>query len=73
MRLAALLACVLAAGCAHVKKDQSVCPEYRDIRCVGEARCSYDNSRGCKVCQCQEMDEGPPIGSPDDTSKPPED
>jgi hypothetical protein len=79
VRLALLLAIFLGAsnllaGCAHVKNDQAVCPEYRDIRCVGEARCSYDRGRGCKVCQCQEMDEDSPAAgsSPDDVSRPPE-
>jgi hypothetical protein len=74
VKLALLVALLAAPACAHVQKDQTVCPEYRNIRCVGEARCSMDKQRGCKVCQCEDMDmDSPPVGtSPDDQTRPPE-
>jgi hypothetical protein len=73
-RSRALIFALLALGaCRHVKNDPAVCPEYRDLRCVAGARCSMDKSRGCKVCQCEEMDQDSPVGDPDDTSRPPGD
>jgi hypothetical protein len=40
------------ASCAHLKNDESVCPEYRNIICATAPECSTDPQRGCKVCQC---------------------
>lgn len=53
--LAILLGTLLGA-CATLKNDRTVCPEYRELRCVGGAECSMDEVRGCKVCQCASMD-----------------
>lgn len=46
----------LAAGCATLKNDRTVCPEYRELRCVAGADCSMDETRGCKVCQCASVE-----------------
>jgi hypothetical protein len=39
-------------GCATLKGDRTVCPEYRDMRCATPPECSMDEARGCRVCQC---------------------
>jgi hypothetical protein len=53
--LLAIVAAVLAvAGCAHFKDSNTVCPEYRDLRCLTAPACSYDRERGCEVCHCSE-------------------
>ena len=49
---ALLLGLVLLAGCAALKKDTTVCPEYRNLRCMTGTSCQTDKRRGCKVCQC---------------------
>jgi hypothetical protein len=49
---ALLLALALLAGCASLKKDTTVCPEYRTLRCMTGTSCQTDKRRGCKVCQC---------------------
>jgi hypothetical protein len=73
MRLLALLLVALA-GCATLKNDSTVCPEYRNLRCVAGESCSYDGARGCRVCQCNNMDAkpgDPPAGiAPGDPSQP---
>ncbi|MGC4122259.1 MAG: hypothetical protein QM765_48285 [Myxococcales bacterium] len=52
-RIVALLALVVGlAGCAALKSSQSVCSEYRELRCAGAPECSMDATRGCQVCQC---------------------
>lgn len=35
-----------------VKRDQTVCPEYRNMVCTAGAQCTLDRARGCQVCQC---------------------
>ena len=47
-----LTAALVTAACAHVSKDESVCPEYRTLRCVGTPVCTMDRQQGCRVCQC---------------------
>jgi hypothetical protein len=49
-RLPILLALLL--GCATFRSDQTVCPEYRSLRCASAPECSMDRQRGCMVCQC---------------------
>ena len=72
MRLA-LLCLLVLTGCQQVKKDGTVCPEYRDIRCVGGAKCSMNKERGCKVCVCEDMLDGRNNQqNPDDTTRPPD-
>ena len=73
------LALVLVAG-ATTKKDQTVCPDYRDLRCATGPDCTFDNTRGCEVCVCsnvngpgpemnganeQQRNSQPPATSPD--------
>ena len=52
------------AACATLKKDQTVCPEFRNLRCAGRTVCDMDDARGCRVCQCEDAtnltDPGPP-------------
>jgi hypothetical protein len=61
-RLLSALVLVALPACATMKKDQTVCPEYRSLRCLTEPACNMDQARGCRVCQC-----APP--SPDNNSK----
>ncbi len=49
-------ALALVAGCASMRKDQTVCPEYRNLRCMAGPRCDMDQRRGCKVCECEKAD-----------------
>jgi hypothetical protein len=39
-------------------KDESVCPEYRDLHCVGSMDCSMSPERGCRVCHCADATNG---------------
>lgn len=64
------LALAAAVGCASMKKDTSVCPEFRNIRCGGDTICTMDPQRGCRTCRCQ----APSINrdpAPDDRSAAP--
>ncbi|BDG10593.1 hypothetical protein [Anaeromyxobacter paludicola] len=55
-----LALCLLAlAGCATLRSDETVCPEYRDLRCLTAPECSLDRTRGCRVCQCRKVDAAP--------------
>jgi hypothetical protein len=68
MRL--VLALLLLSACKQVKKDNTVCPEYRDLRCLSGTQCSMDADRGCRVCRC---DDGDKLTEPvDDNSRPPD-
>jgi hypothetical protein len=64
MRLAWLFMALLLGSCASMQKDQTVCPEFRNIRCMGRTQCDMDQSRGCRVCKCEDAttlsDPGPP-------------
>ncbi len=53
-----VVASVALAACATLRGDETVCPEYRDLRCATAAECSIDAARGCRVCQCS-----PPPGA----------
>jgi hypothetical protein len=55
MRARFVIAVLAVAGCAHVKDSNTVCKEYRDIRCVTAPACSYDRQRGCEVCHCSDQ------------------
>ena len=68
MRHVIQLALFLVAGCATLSKDTSVCPEYRNLRCASGTVCSMDQTRGCRVCQC---DAGDVQLRPVETSPPP--
>ena len=60
MRRVALIGVLVASGCVTALQQQStVCPEYRNIRCVTAPECSMAQQRGCQVCQCR-----PPSGNP---------
>jgi len=60
-RTAVVVAIVgVALACTRdVRKDPSVCPEYRDMRCMTSTVCSMDQRRGCKVCACDDPDQLP--------------
>lgn len=51
-RLPLLVVLLGLASCATLKADQTVCPEYRDLRCATAPECSMDVARGCRVCRC---------------------
>lgn len=42
-----------------MKSDRTVCPEYRDLRCMTRVECSMNAARGCQVCQCSSAAAGP--------------
>jgi len=65
-----LLLLLLLGGCATLAKDESVCPEYRSLRCPAGASCSMNRERGCRVCQCDPIDKMSPVVGPD-TNLPP--
>jgi hypothetical protein len=54
MRKLLLVAGLALAGCAHLKDSTTVCPEYRDLRCLTAPECSLDKARGCQVCRCSQ-------------------
>ncbi len=65
----AVLAAASLAGCATMKGDKTVCPEYRGLHCATAPECSMDQARGCRVCQCQAADRSDgrlPTGVPPD-------
>jgi hypothetical protein len=45
----------LGAGCRTLHESGTVCPEYRDLRCLTPVECSMDRGRGCQVCACQRL------------------
>jgi len=70
--LVLLVACLgLAGGCASLANDQTVCPEYRSLRCPAGVSCSYDAGRGCRVCRCDPITEMAPVSPPDQNVPPP--
>jgi hypothetical protein len=77
MKIAFFAILISLAGCAHQKDDLTVCPEHRDLRCLGDTICTMDNSRGCQVCRCDSVagdhgavDEPPPDRPPDEGPNP---
>ncbi len=54
-----VLLTALAGGCATLKNDTTVCPEYRDLRCATGVDCSYDTTKGCRVCRCARPEDMP--------------
>lgn len=71
LRVLLLLLAGALCSCAHLKKDQTVCSEYRNLRCVNGPVCSMDQQRGCRVCHCEKMNEMQD-GNPDDNWRPSE-
>ena len=70
MKLLLVLAALTGGlSCATLKKDTTVCPEYRSLRCAGDTYCDMDKSRGCKVCRCQSID-GTNADPPPDLPRP---
>jgi hypothetical protein len=65
MRL--LVGVLLLVSCATLKKDKTVCPEYQNLRCVTEVQCSWDQTRGCRVCSCAPMHDGVSVPPPEST------
>ena len=63
----ALARAILVASslaCAHGKSDGTICPEYREQRCVAGQQCVEDKGRGCKVCHCEAVTNTGPDGNP---------
>ena len=60
MIVALVVSAVIAApGCATMRKDKTVCPEYRNLRCLTPAKCTNNKRRGCRVCRCSKPNEIP--------------
>lgn len=60
---------IASFACAHAKDDATVCPEYRNVRCLSDLICSTDKERGCRVCRCESA-----LGNEDEPgTKPPAD
>jgi hypothetical protein len=69
MRASSRVALLLfLSGCATLKKDQTVCPEFRNLRCVGRTVCDLDQDRGCRVCKCEDATNLPEPGPPENPS-----
>ncbi len=69
--LVLLLASGAALSCATLKKDQTVCPEFRNLRCVGRTVCDMDEQRGCRTCACEDATNLPePDQAPENPSLP---
>ena len=68
---------LLALGCSHesaekrARREQSLCPEARSLRCIAGKHCSYDRERKCEVCQCEQMLGTPPEPPTGPSSGPP--
>lgn len=71
LSFAAIVLVLVSASCAHQQKDQTVCPEYRSLRCATGTQCSMDQERGCRVCQCAPLNQLQEE-SPDSNARPPE-
>jgi hypothetical protein len=69
MRTLLLATAVTFAGCGHLHDSKTVCPEYRDIRCVAGVDCSYDRARGCEVCRCAPLPTSGALLPPADAPK----
>ena len=70
-RLPRLVALLVLAGCATLAKDQTVCPEYRSLRCPAGPTCSLDSTRNCRVCRCNPINTMSPPTDPDRNVPPP--
>ena len=65
------LALVLAAACgAQLKKDGTVCPEYRDLQCVLPPECTMNKTRGCRECVCSSPTGQPSTAAPEEMGPP---
>jgi hypothetical protein len=49
---------LIVGACATLKSNETVCPEYRSLRCASGFDCDMDNERGCMVCTCCPADGG---------------
>ncbi len=52
-----VLSCVWVAAslgaCATTRaRNETVCAEYRNLRCLTTPLCSMNTARGCRECQC---------------------
>ncbi|HTT71014.1 MAG TPA: hypothetical protein VMG32_07290 [Anaeromyxobacteraceae bacterium] len=54
-QLALGVALAALGGCAPLRSSETVCPEYRDLRCLTRVECSMDRGRGCEVCRCERL------------------
>jgi hypothetical protein len=78
MRAALFVGGLIAALAACGPKVKNQCPGNATGACVTEEQCSFDQARGCQVCQCAPLDnanQDDPFGNdrnPDDRSQPPE-
>ncbi len=70
MRFVGLALLLALASCATMRKDQTVCPEFRNIRCAGRTVCDMDKARGCRVCRCEDATTLTDPGPPEDPSLP---
>ena len=48
------VAAALVLACAGPLKNQPVCPESKNVRCLTGLDCEYDEKRACEVCRCKE-------------------
>ena len=49
---AAITSILAMAACATMKSDETICPEYRELRCMTDTQCTMDKERACQVCRC---------------------
>ncbi len=60
----AMLLLLAAVGCAHLRENETVCPESRNQRCLTREVCAMDEKRGCRVCRCEAAAVTGPDGKP---------
>ncbi|MFN0248005.1 MAG: hypothetical protein ACKV2T_14035 [Kofleriaceae bacterium] len=77
MRAALLVGGLIAVLAACGPKVKNQCPGNVTGTCVAGEQCTFDQKRGCQVCQCAPLDnaaQDDPLGNdrnPDDRSMPP--
>lgn len=46
-----------SSGCATSWGEQTVCAEYRNLVCLTRRVCEYSDTRGCRICVCEQSNE----------------
>ncbi|MEZ4364712.1 MAG: hypothetical protein R2939_00325 [Kofleriaceae bacterium] len=72
MRALLLCLAVAAAATACTRRNPDQCPGTMPAGCVAGEVCTFDEARGCRVCQCEPLDNQPGTYDPDDRSQPPD-
>lgn len=57
---------IAGSGCLRRAKAAEAirCAENRELSCVTQVECSFDEARGCDVCRCASVRHGPQVPGP---------